>query len=180
MTQSGYAYILRPQNLHRRGYEALLHDLIRHEDWFGLVWRDSCKAGPGTLEETLAPLLLEERWTDRWPGTRIGPPIGTPDTQTKKFWTRVCTYHADERALEPLLAVESLFHWCQPDWPEDLFFGSDRHGIALATIAHEGDACLLRQRAAAAIGQIVTLERELLEGEAYRIAVGAGGEKPWN
>ena len=81
----------------------------------------------------------------------------------------VIKYLASKRARQFLREPGSLFAWLHPDLPEDLFFGSERSGLAMASVSHEREAWLLRKRYASIVGRSLRLEKVALPGEDLEI-----------
>ncbi|MCH9648671.1 MAG: hypothetical protein K0U98_10560 [Deltaproteobacteria bacterium] len=132
-------------------YLRLINDLVDNEDWFGLVWQDSLAfdRSARAVFPRLKPYRLSHTRTHRWPGTQ-----GQMATVT--------TYRATSRIIDFLLQPARLFGWQCPKYPEDLFFGSDTDGLALATVAHDDSGWLFRKRYASIIGPAALNNEEAL------------------
>jgi hypothetical protein len=135
-------------------YRLLLEAALEEASTFALVWRDQLKFGPSAaaVRQTLRGLQVREAKRDRWPGTILAGHDAS-----------VVTYRAAPEALPTLLEPGSLFAWRSPAYPEDLSFSTDRGGVCLATISHEGNAWILSASLAAAVGNKVTLVPEALD-----------------
>ncbi len=142
-----------PPSIPRDAWHELLRALLEGEDWFGLVWRDGCEPSGKACAAGLAlsRLKIEKTRADRWPGNRLSDSLAT-----------VIRYRASMEAFPTLSTSNSPYDWRLPDLPEDLFFGSDRAGLAFVSVAHEGDAWIVRRRYAKYLGQKVTLEKGTL------------------
>ena len=154
-------YVL-PKVLPTAIWHRLARALVSDERWFGLVWRhdtDWSKRARG-VREFLAPMRLDERRSDRWPGTQLFADQAT-----------VSRYHTSPSVLPLLLATDGPYSWLSPELPEDLFFGSQSQ-LAFASVAHERDAWLLKRRYARLIGQDIALLRERLDARDTQLLKG--------
>ena len=152
-----------PPSIPANAWHELLRALLEGEDWFGLVWRDRFEPS-GKARATglaLSRLKIEKCRADRWPGTRLSDSLAT-----------VIRYRASMEAFPALSTSNSPYDWCLPDLPEDLFFGSDREGLAFVSVAHEGDAWIVRHRYAKYLGQKVTLEKERFSARDLALVLG--------
>lgn len=143
------AYLLE-RELPEDVYQRLILEMVDHEDWFGLFWYQVAPdAGARAVWRRLKPLQIEHRRVEIAPGHGY----------------TVITYRASRKALPFLLDVKDIFSWRHPDLPEDLFFGSDKHGVALVSKALHREAWLLRRRYVSFVGRAVTLEKQRLSEE---------------
>ncbi len=77
----------------------------------------------------LGPVLVEERVTDKWPGTQL---LGSHAT--------VRVYKLAPAVMVVLLSSKRLYAWLAPDLPEDLAFYTSSGDCWLGSIAHEQDS----------------------------------------
>ena len=118
-------------------YLALLAFAERHSSRFTLVWqrRLTFAAGAWAIKDALVPFQEKAMDTSEWPGTTL---IGGTAI--------VRRYRFSPEATEVLAAAERLYAWRAPERPEDLAcYGADGNWW-LASVAHEGMACLRLER----------------------------------
>jgi hypothetical protein len=111
-------------------YEQLLSTARANFDSFSLVWQDQFKFNESAaeFEKLLEQFLVNEQYTDEWPGTKI---FGAK--------ARVKTYKVNSGSLSVLSQVKNVFEFVCPNYPEDLaFYYKGR--VKFTSIAHEGEA----------------------------------------
>ncbi len=77
----------------------------------------------------MGPFLVEERFTDKWPGTQL---LGNQAA------VRACKLAP--AVMDVLLSSERLYAWIAPDLPEDLALYTSSGDCWLGLIAHERDS----------------------------------------
>ena len=108
-------------------YQALLKFAVARCESFSLVWRYKMRPKPANDEmlAALAPFLISERDTNKWPGTELH---GKATVRHYKFTRQV---------LPVLFRVDRLYSWLHPKYPEDLALYLPNGGNWLASVAHE-------------------------------------------
>ncbi len=96
-----------------------------------LVWRHQLEFGQRAIgtAAALGPFLVEERVTDKWPGTQL---LGSQAT--------VRVYKLAPAVMDVLLSGKRLYAWLAPDLSEDLAFYTSSGDCWLGSIAHERDS----------------------------------------
>jgi hypothetical protein len=114
-------------------YTALLRLAMNYCTLFSLTWRDQLEFSDSANEmlKILAPYLVREAYTDKWPGTQL---------LKSKAWVRY--YRFTKETLEIIFRVPSLYAWCAPTLPEDLALYEADNRCWLLSIAHEQDAAI--------------------------------------
>ena len=112
-------------------YEALVRFVLSKSTSFSIVVRHDLKLNTRGTEflRKLEPYLIRKIETDSWPGTTLLNATAT-----------VLYYRCDQSIGELLTLPETLYHWQQPDFPEDLSFYMSDGRNWFCTIAHEHDA----------------------------------------
>lgn len=111
-------------------YKILLEEMLIKADSFSLVVRDTLelKGSGKKILDKLNPFLLKEDHVSKWPGTELL--MGKA-----KYYS----YSLNNRSIEILSEINSLFDWQQPEFPEDLtFYRKDK--IIFVSISHEKDS----------------------------------------
>lgn len=118
-----------------RDVRSLLEVASGYCDRIGLVVRPNTQLERGAREllSRLDRFLLSRSQRLEWPGTRL---LGEVPAQVSEY--RLCQEVIDLVAG----AGRSLFSWCHPDLPEDLFLLREDGSCWLGTIAHERDGFL--------------------------------------
>jgi hypothetical protein len=108
-------------------YQDLLKYADQECDTFSLVWRPefNFENSAFKITEELAPYLISEKSTNKWPGTEV---FGN------KALLR--TYQLNKESSNILKQVSSVFDWVAPKYPEDLAFYNNNK-IMFASVAHE-------------------------------------------
>ncbi len=109
-------------------YKALLKFAVAHCQSFSLVWRYKMRLKPAEDEmfAALAPFLISERDTKKWPGTELLSGKAT-----------IRHYKVAPQVLPVLYRADSLYSWQHPKLPEDLAFYLPNGENWLASVAHE-------------------------------------------
>jgi hypothetical protein len=148
-------------------YERFVRAMVASQAMFSLVGRQD--GGPPTerawaVRTHLAKLEVACFLTNRWPGNRL---------TGRGAWATVVRFRCGDEAIPILTEPGALFSWRPPKYPEDLAFYASDGTCTFASVAHEGDAWVLRKEVARHLGQIVRLEIDEASGEDLRILWGA-------
>jgi hypothetical protein len=109
-------------------YNRLIDFALKQCTKFSLVWREDLgnKKRENDIANKLAPFLLSDTTTNKWPGTEIFS--GSAN---------VCFYKLTPETANVLKTAKRLYQWEAPDFPEDLAFYAKTGEIWLGSVAHE-------------------------------------------
>lgn len=112
----------------KKQYLELLDWALENSSSFSLVWRKNFKfeESAKTVKKKLKSYLERTEITDNWPGTKV---FGTPEDKIR-------FYKTNEKSIEVLKEVKSVFKWLSPRYPEDLAFYYNKKTI-FGSVAHE-------------------------------------------
>jgi hypothetical protein len=110
-------------------YKELLERAKQEFDSFSLVWRDQLKYNKNAdaFSNQLKSHLIEEKYTDQWPGTKL---FGS--------MAKVRLYKVNNETLSILSNLSNVFEFRSPNYPEDLAFYS-KGIVKFTSISHEKD-----------------------------------------
>lgn len=125
-----------PAEICTRSYRDLLQTTAALAAVAGLIVRSdaiSLSRHAQSVVEQLEPYLVGMEKTDKWPGTQlVGGSVSTRSL-----------YRVTSESLDILAqSSPSLFHWVNPDLPEDLHLLRSDLSPVLGSVAQEGDAWL--------------------------------------
>lgn len=112
----------------KKQYLKLLDWALDNSSSFSLVWRKNFKfeESAKTVQKKLKSYLERTEITDNWPGTKV---FCIPED-------KVIFYKTNEKSIEILKEVKSLFKWLAPRYPEDLAFYYNNKPI-FGSVSHE-------------------------------------------
>ena len=110
-------------------YKELLDYAAQNADSFSLVWRNMAfDQSAFDLLDELSPWLISDNSSHKWPGTELFSDKA-----------RVKKYEVNEKTMQILSVVSSVYDWIAPKYPEDLAFYKNNKAI-FASVAHEGES----------------------------------------